>query len=247
MFGGSPRIISKDGQGGPPSLFAPPLSSASMARNSSRLNWRSILTRQPTFLFCSSPPLCSRRAQGVITTDDDDKRQHHGADRRGITSSRHHRQCGLGAPGDQPALFLGEDGGHGRSCVQRGRNTSKMGASVSSTPRGPAQARRVNGPCADGQMRLAQRIAADPRVGAYTTLRPVALSDIPIVAAAEHLSKENHEGSTPVLGMGCEVERRSRSLPLDAIRCSRDTPIWKLGGLFRCRSCGTRRYKPPVG
>jgi hypothetical protein len=31
-----------------------------------------------------------------------------------------------------------------------------------------------------------------------------------------------------------------------AIRRPRDTPIRKLEGSFRCRSCGTRRYKPPV-
>lgn len=36
------------------------------------------------------------------------------------------------------------------------------------------------------------------------------------------------------------------SLPLDAIRRARDTPIWKLEASFRCRSCGTRRYKPLV-
>jgi hypothetical protein len=36
------------------------------------------------------------------------------------------------------------------------------------------------------------------------------------------------------------------SMPLDAIRRSRETPIWKLEPSFRCRSCGTRRYKPPV-
>ena len=35
-------------------------------------------------------------------------------------------------------------------------------------------------------------------------------------------------------------------MPLDAIRSARDTPIWKLEPSFRCRSCGTRRYKPPV-
>jgi hypothetical protein len=34
------------------------------------------------------------------------------------------------------------------------------------------------------------------------------------------------------------------SIPLDAVRRPRDTPIWKLEGSFRCRSCGTRRYKP---
>ena len=32
-----------------------------------------------------------------------------------------------------------------------------------------------------------------------------ALSDTPVVLVSEHLSKENPEGSTPVLGMGCEV------------------------------------------
>jgi hypothetical protein len=35
-----------------------------------------------------------------------------------------------------------------------------------------------------------------------------------------------------------------------AVECypqsARDTPIWKLEPSFRCRSCGTRRYKPPV-
>jgi hypothetical protein len=33
---------------------------------------------------------------------------------------------------------------------------------------------------------------------------------------------------------------------LDAIRRPRDAPICKLEASFRCRSCGTRRYKPPV-
>jgi hypothetical protein len=36
------------------------------------------------------------------------------------------------------------------------------------------------------------------------------------------------------------------SQPLDAIRRLRDTPIWNLESSFHCRSCGTRRYKPPV-
>ncbi len=41
----------------------------------------------------------------------------------------------------------------------------------------------------------------------------------------------------------CETEA---SIPLEHVRRPRDTPIWKLEGSFRCRSCGTRRYKPPV-
>jgi hypothetical protein len=36
------------------------------------------------------------------------------------------------------------------------------------------------------------------------------------------------------------------SLPLDAIRRPRDTPIWKLEAALNCRSCRTWRYSPPV-
>ena len=44
----------------------------------------------------------------------------------------------------------------------------------------------------------------------------------------------------------CNRCKTRASIPLDAIRRPRDTPIWKLEGSFRCRSCGTHRYKPPV-
>ncbi|RJF70878.1 hypothetical protein [Rhodopseudomonas palustris] len=52
-------------------------------------------------------------------------------------------------------------------------------------------------------------------------------------------------------GLGwLEVEclrcRTQASLPLDAIRRTRDTPIWKLEASLRCRNCATRRYRPPV-
>jgi hypothetical protein len=36
------------------------------------------------------------------------------------------------------------------------------------------------------------------------------------------------------------------SLPLNAIRRPRDTPIWKLGAALKCRSCRKGRYAPPV-
>jgi hypothetical protein len=36
------------------------------------------------------------------------------------------------------------------------------------------------------------------------------------------------------------------SLPLDAIRRPRNTPIWKLKAALKCRSCWARRYSPPV-
>jgi hypothetical protein len=36
------------------------------------------------------------------------------------------------------------------------------------------------------------------------------------------------------------------SLPLDATRRPRDTPIWKLEAALKCRSCKNGRYAPPV-
>jgi len=36
------------------------------------------------------------------------------------------------------------------------------------------------------------------------------------------------------------------SLPLDAIRRPRETPIWKLEAALKCRSCATPGYAPPV-
>lgn len=41
----------------------------------------------------------------------------------------------------------------------------------------------------------------------------------------------------------CETEA---SLPLDAIRRPRDTPLWKLEASLKCRSCRKGRYAPPV-
>jgi hypothetical protein len=50
-------------------------------------------------------------------------------------------------------------------------------------------------------------------------------------------------GWLEVMCKRCETRA---SLPLDAIRRPRDTPIWKLESAFRCRSCGTPRYRAPV-
>jgi hypothetical protein len=36
------------------------------------------------------------------------------------------------------------------------------------------------------------------------------------------------------------------SIPLDAVRRPRDTPIWKLEAALKCRSCRTPRYSPRV-
>jgi hypothetical protein len=41
----------------------------------------------------------------------------------------------------------------------------------------------------------------------------------------------------------CDTEA---SIPLDAVRRPRDTPIWKLEAALKCRSCKRGRYAPPV-
>src|SRR3954464_8324103 len=47
-------------------------------------------------------------------------------------------------------------------------------------------------------------------------------------------------------GGECNRCKTRASLLLDAIRRPRRHPIWKLESSLRCRSCGTRRDKPPV-
>jgi hypothetical protein len=48
------------------------------------------------------------------------------------------------------------------------------------------------------------------------------------------------------LEVECHRCKTRASLPLDAIRRPRDTPIWKLEPALKCRSCRTPRYSPPV-
>jgi hypothetical protein len=48
------------------------------------------------------------------------------------------------------------------------------------------------------------------------------------------------------LEVKCRRCETRASLPLDAIRRPRDTPIWKLEAGLKRRSCRTRRYSPPV-
>jgi len=50
-------------------------------------------------------------------------------------------------------------------------------------------------------------------------------------------------GWLEVMCRRCETRA---SLPLDAIRRPRDTPIWKLEAALKCRACRTERYAPPV-
>jgi hypothetical protein len=48
------------------------------------------------------------------------------------------------------------------------------------------------------------------------------------------------------LEVECNRCKTRASLPLDAIRRPRDTPIWKLEAALKCRSCRSPRYAPPV-
>jgi hypothetical protein len=48
------------------------------------------------------------------------------------------------------------------------------------------------------------------------------------------------------LEVECNRCKTLASLPLDAVRRPRDTPIWKLEAALKCRSCKKGRYAPPV-
>jgi hypothetical protein len=48
------------------------------------------------------------------------------------------------------------------------------------------------------------------------------------------------------LEVECNRCKTRASLPLDAIRRPRDTPLWKLEASLKCRSCRKGRTAPPV-
>jgi hypothetical protein len=48
------------------------------------------------------------------------------------------------------------------------------------------------------------------------------------------------------LEVECNRCKTRASLPLDAIRRPRDTPLWKLEASLKCRSCRKGRWAPPV-
>jgi hypothetical protein len=48
------------------------------------------------------------------------------------------------------------------------------------------------------------------------------------------------------LEVECNSCRTRASIPLDAIRRPRDTPIWKLEAALKCRSCKKARHAPQV-
>jgi DNA protecting protein DprA len=53
-------------------------------------------------------------------------------------------------------------------------------------------------------------------------------------------------GGLDWLEVECKRCKTRASLPLDAIRRPRNTPIWKLEATLKCRSCRTPRYSPPA-
>jgi hypothetical protein len=53
-------------------------------------------------------------------------------------------------------------------------------------------------------------------------------------------------GGLTWLEVECHRCKTRASVPLDAIRRPRDTPVWKLEASLKCRSCRKGRYAPPV-
>ncbi|MGY4501610.1 hypothetical protein ACVWYH_005541 [Bradyrhizobium sp. GM24.11] len=53
-------------------------------------------------------------------------------------------------------------------------------------------------------------------------------------------------GGLAWLEVECARCKTRASLPLDAIRRPKDTPLWKLEASLKCRSCRTTRYTSPA-
>jgi hypothetical protein len=53
-------------------------------------------------------------------------------------------------------------------------------------------------------------------------------------------------GGVGWLEVECNRCKTRASLPLDAIRRPRDTPLWKLEASLKCHSCRKGRHAPPV-
>jgi hypothetical protein len=53
-------------------------------------------------------------------------------------------------------------------------------------------------------------------------------------------------GGYGFLEVKCHRCETKASIPLDAIRRPRNTPIWKLEASLKCRTCRKGKYAPPV-
>src|SRR6266850_1405230 len=58
--------------------------------------------------------------------------------------------------------------------------------------------------------------------------------------------KQGLNGGLSWLEVECNRCKTRASLPLDAIRRPRETPLWKLEASLKCRSCRKGRHAPPV-
>jgi hypothetical protein len=107
-----------------------------------------------------------------------------------------------------------------------------------------------------GRIKLAKMQAEDARKRAIEAAREADRAE----AEAWSIRMEGYGGPaqpSPTIrqclngGLGwLEVEcnrcKTRASIPLDAVRRPRDTPLWKLEASFKCRSCRKGRYAPPV-
>ena len=108
----------------------------------------------------------------------------------------------------------------------------------------------------DGRIRGAEMRASSAREAAKTAVRDADRAE----AEAWSIRMEGYGGPaqpSPTIaqclhgGLGwleieCNRCKTRASLPLDAIRRPRDTPLWKLEASLKCRSCRKGRYAPPV-
>ena len=60
--------------------------------------------------------------------------------------------------------------------------------------------------------------------------------------------RQSRNASTVVMAgeVMCHSCQTRASIPLDALRRPRDTPIWRLEAALKCRSCRKGCYAPPV-
>jgi hypothetical protein len=97
----------------------------------------------------------------------------------------------------------------------------------------------------------ANRINAPKKVMRPNRSAPLKPDSIESIGLANVQSTFAHRAGSILTRYGwlevkCKRCETSASIPLDAVRRPRDTPIWKLEAALKCRSCGTHRYKPPV-
>jgi hypothetical protein len=108
----------------------------------------------------------------------------------------------------------------------------------------------------DGRIRAAKLNAESARQRAKDSAREADRAE----AEAWSLRMEGYGGPaqpSPTIGqcihgglgrleVECNRCKTRASLPLNAIRRPRETPLWKLEASLKCRSCRKGRYAPPV-